>query len=131
VKESGNVVHYVRRRSELPELGDLFQITPRDDVDSRTRVEEPGFTASRVGDRLLVAHSLDRSRHREDPIVATFLDRRLDLGRIAFVSEATLANTQVVAAETAVTAAFLSLSLLVFRPLDSWATTTASGVLGA
>jgi len=73
---------------------------------------------------------LDRFRHREDPIVATFLDRRLDLGWIAFVSEATLTNTQVVSTETAVIAAFLSLSLLIFRPLDSWATTTASGVLG-
>jgi len=126
VKESGNVVHHARRRSQFPELGNLYQITLRDDIDRRTRVEEPWFTARRVGDRLLIPNSLDRFRSREDPIVAAFFDRRLDLGWLTLVSEATLTHTQMVSAKTAVIAAFLSLSFLVLRPLHSWTTTTAS-----
>jgi len=74
---------------------------------------------------------LCRFRLAEDPIVASLLHRWLDFGSIALISEAALADTQVMAAEAAVTTAFLSLALLVLSPLDPWTTTTTAGVLGA
>ena len=59
-------------------------------------------------------------------MVATLFDRWVDYRRLALISEAALADTQVVSAKSAVAAAFLSLAFLVFGPLDSWTTATAT-----
>jgi len=59
-------------------------------------------------------------------MVATLFDRWVDYRRLALISEAALADTQVVSAKSAVAAAFLSLAFLVFSPLDSRTTTATT-----
>ena len=59
-------------------------------------------------------------------MVAALFNGWADYRRLALISEAALADTQVVSAESAVAAAFLSLAFLVFSPLDSRTTATAT-----